>query len=299
MDFAESSQSFFEHLLKYVSTRPIEFHQPQNPGALAIHIPVIVVPFAVQNPVFHRQTCRYHLHQTVYHFFRPCNSPNYQFDDQLQIPLPLNRPQPTITPRFQHENILHAQLVSLVARDMKSDYENFVGRNFSGYSKKTIRAVAMHILGANAVNQQIVNAIVSGCMRFISPPFQAPLNLPPLPAHAALALTAVVQQIRAELQQYNWGNVVPGESIEKLIIRRSRQLGPDLIRYFRFLRGLLIMHNSDIFYSYRPRRQIPRQPIPNIFRLIIGCFANTSFRRAFRRTLGLSPMQHIKGYFTP
>ena len=127
---------------------------------------------------------------------------------------------------------------------MLSDFKNFYGRNFAGYTKKVLRAVAMNILGLRQVNQ-LVNQIgmyavfitlVYAGMRFLIPHFLNPLILPVgIPAAQAVQIRAVFWNIGLMIFPYDWGFGINAENLEKKIIARASVLIPDLMEYFRYV----------------------------------------------------------------
>ena len=157
-------------------------------------------------------------------------------------------PQPhnvhLITPLFNWSNQRHEQLISLISRDMLSDFKNFYGRNFAGYTKKVLRVVAMSILGLNQVNRLVnqigmdavfITSAYAG-MRFLTPHFLNPLILPAaLPAAQQAQISAVFVNIRQMILPYNWGVGINAGNLGKHIIARAGRLIPDLMQYFRYI----------------------------------------------------------------
>ena len=68
----EISQSFFEPLLKYSTDRPAAMNQPANPGPVVFNP---AIPFQrLPNTTL---ICRFHLHDTIYNYYKPINSDFY------------------------------------------------------------------------------------------------------------------------------------------------------------------------------------------------------------------------------
>ena len=158
----EVSQSFFEHVLKYCSSRDRNINVPPvwvppNPNLLLPNAPY--VPFVNANHAATRPISLRTLWETCYNFVHPAMGGEYMFDQITQAPRPIrlpvnqqfnvNDPAPIrLSPMIEMDR-RHEQLISLIARDMMSDYKNYWGRRLPINVHDIASVTCKFILGKN------------------------------------------------------------------------------------------------------------------------------------------------------
>jgi hypothetical protein len=148
-------QPYFDLLIKMVMSRNWGEGRIQFP-----ELPVIVPPATFQPiPVASRHIARAHLRNTAYQYFRPCNNPNFELqgphlDETLSPRMQLNKVYPSGIRESMEES------VALMARNMLKDFQNFIGRHFSIYTKRAAAQIISQLTGLPKDNALVLGDVL-------------------------------------------------------------------------------------------------------------------------------------------
>jgi hypothetical protein len=158
--------------------------------------------------------------------------------------------------------------VALMVWNMRKDFQNFIGRHFSIYTKRAAIQIISQLTGLPKDNALVHAAGHSAALR-LSPPFAA-LVLPfTLPNPHIVA--AAINQLRREVSTYNWGRFPPNANLEHYIINNCAVLGNDLVEYFRLLRTTFRQHGGSRFFQLCPCPSMQSLHDRAILELITTC----------------------------
>jgi hypothetical protein len=174
----------------------------------------------------------------------------------------------------------------LVARQILSGFQNFIGTHYRIYNKKVISQVIANLSGL-ARNHELFLETLSKillmldiAMILLRPPFvqMAIPNVENVPNYNQIILEVLL--LRNQLILFNWNGVV--SDFDEVMIRGVTQnvgLGNNLIEYYRDLRVVYLNHGGTDFLGLCPLPTSATTAQPKFFSFDYRDFRSLIIRR--------------------